>query len=62
MGLCESVECGGDDFAGTAPCGVEVDNEEGICFEFVELREGFDFLHIVDVVEFVDVVEEEKED
>ena len=45
MGFCEAFEGGGDDFAGAAPGCVKVDYEEGICFELVELGEGFDFLH-----------------
>ena len=38
MGLCELVEDGGDDFARSAPGGVEVNDEERIGFELVELR------------------------
>lgn len=37
MGLCETLEDGGDGFAGAAPGGVEVDYEESVGLELVEL-------------------------
>lgn len=46
MGCREASEDGRDGFAGPAPCGVEIDYEEGGGgFEGVELGEGFYFEH-----------------
>jgi len=42
----KAFEGGGNDFAGTAPSCVKVNDEEGGLFQFVKLREGFDLLHL----------------